>query len=196
MLENDGRCRVLRKCHKYLRSIGRYDIINARVDRKLAFLESLVPDHNFGPIPPTGQGNNRRVRMNARFKNILDILTKKNKVKRFPEPPNKKYINDNEQVDEFYKSFEWRKLRYKILAKYGRKCMACGTTTGQIHVDHIKPLRRYWHLRLVEDNLQILCEDCNHGKGSWDETDWRPKSPLPRKKLPKELTDLLEEGNE
>ena len=22
-------------------------------------------------------------------------------------------------------------------------------------------------------NLQILCHECNHGKGNWDQTDWR-----------------------
>lgn len=29
-------------------------------------------------------------------------------------------------------------------------------------------------LALSMDNLQVLCGDCNHGKGNWDVTDWRP----------------------
>ena len=52
--------------------------------------------------------------------------------------------------------------------------MCCGSA-DKIRGDHIKPIRRYWNLRLDPDNIQILCEECNHGKGSWDETDFRSK---------------------
>jgi 5-methylcytosine-specific restriction endonuclease McrA len=52
------------------------------------------------------------------------------------------------------------------------KCMCCGSTE-RIVVDHIKPRRKYPQLALDFDNLQVLCVDCNHGKGSDDETDWR-----------------------
>jgi 5-methylcytosine-specific restriction endonuclease McrA len=77
---------------------------------------------------------------------------------------------------EFLKSYEWRSLRMKVLKNLGRKCSCCGATpeTGSVmHVDHIKPRRKYPELALEESNLQVLCEDCNHGKGNWDETDWR-----------------------
>ena len=82
----------------------------------------------------------------------------------------------NEKVAAFYRSYEWRKLRVKVLEKYGARCLCCGATRRsgvQIHVDHIKSLRKNWHLRLEFDNLQVLCEICNHGKGNWSETDWR-----------------------
>lgn len=46
----------------------------------------------------------------------------------------------------------------------------------RIVVDHIKPISKHWHLRLDPDNLQVLCNDCNKGKGAWDETDYRPQS--------------------
>jgi len=75
------------------------------------------------------------------------------------------------QIKRFYLSYEWRKQRYLTLKKYGRRCMACGETKGKMHVDHIKPVRKYWELRLDPANLQVLCEACNHGKGNWDETD-------------------------
>ncbi len=42
-----------------------------------------------------------------------------------------------------------------------------------MHVDHIKPRRKYPELALSRSNLQVLCNLCNHGKGNWDETDWR-----------------------
>lgn len=44
----------------------------------------------------------------------------------------------------------------------------------KIVVDHIKPLSKFWHLRLERSNLQVLCDECNMGKGAWDETDHRP----------------------
>lgn len=88
---------------------------------------------------------------------------------------------ENDKVTAFYKSYEWRRLRYTIIKQYGPTCMACGATNKVIHVDHIKPLRKYWHLRLESTNLQVLCEECNHGKGNWDETDFRPK----KRKIPR-----------
>lgn len=82
-----------------------------------------------------------------------------------------------DKVKRFYEGFEWRRLRYSILKKYGFRCLACGRSPEDgavIHVDHIKPLRKNWDLRLDPDNLQPLCDWCNHGKGNWDESDLRP----------------------
>ena len=79
----------------------------------------------------------------------------------------------------FYDSRDWQELRYKALKKYGRKCSCCGKTQADgavLHVDHIKPRSKYPELALDINNLQILCEDCNLGKGAWDDTDFRPTS--------------------
>jgi hypothetical protein len=78
---------------------------------------------------------------------------------------------------EFLNTYEWRRVRMQALKKYGPKCMCCGATPANgavMNVDHIKPRRFYPELALDVDNLQILCHDCNHGKGNWDMTDWRP----------------------
>ena len=84
--------------------------------------------------------------------------------------------------DDFYYSWEWRTLRMEILKASGRRCQCCGATpsdTGldgkkvRLVVDHIKPLSKFWSLRLERSNLQVLCDECNQGKGAWDETDWR-----------------------
>lgn len=83
------------------------------------------------------------------------------------------------QLDAFYVSREWRLIRYKALKRYGKTCHVCGAVPDDgvlIVVDHIKPVRHFWGLRLNIDNLQILCEPCNLGKGSWDKTDHRPRS--------------------
>lgn len=83
-------------------------------------------------------------------------------------------ISLEETQAEFMKSDVWYQLRYKVFTVYGRKCMCCGKRYN-LDVDHIKPKSRYPELIADFNNLQILCRDCNYGKGNWDETDWRPK---------------------
>jgi 5-methylcytosine-specific restriction endonuclease McrA len=76
----------------------------------------------------------------------------------------------------FFDSPEWKETRYKALLKYGRRCACCSATpqTGAIiQVDHIKPRSKYPSLALDLNNLQVLCKDCNMGKGTWDRTDFR-----------------------
>ena len=90
----------------------------------------------------------------------------------------KKVAGMDPNTDAFLSSYEWRKLRMQAIIKYERKCMCCGATpdTGVvIHVDHIKPRKLFPELALELDNLQVLCHECNHGKGNWDQTDWRPE---------------------
>ena len=75
----------------------------------------------------------------------------------------------------FYRSWEWKKLRYQILCERGPKCECCGAQPidgVRLVVDHIKSVRHHWHLRLDKANCQVLCNDCNMGKGSDDSTDW------------------------
>lgn len=77
---------------------------------------------------------------------------------------------------EFLSTYEWRKLRMKALIKYGPKCQCCGATPDDgavMNVDHVKPRKLWPSLAMDINNLQILCHDCNHGKGNWDQTDWR-----------------------
>lgn len=44
-----------------------------------------------------------------------------------------------------------------------------------MQVDHIQPLSKYPELALVEDNLQVLCKDCNMGKSNQYADDFRAK---------------------
>jgi hypothetical protein len=79
-------------------------------------------------------------------------------------------------TDAFLSTYEWRRVRMVALKKYGSRCQCCGATpaTGAVmNVDHIKPRKIFPDLALEVANLQVLCHDCNHGKGNWDMTDWR-----------------------
>jgi 5-methylcytosine-specific restriction endonuclease McrA len=93
------------------------------------------------------------------------------------------------EISLFYKSAGWRKLRYKTLLRYGPQCMCCGSKKGPFNVDHIKPVKKYWHLRFDPNNTQVLCELCNLGKGSWDETDFRVKTDTEKLAALRDLSD-------
>jgi len=81
------------------------------------------------------------------------------------------------QAQKFYQTHEWTSAKQQILQLYGLECMACNATPkggAVIVVDHIRPLRFYWGLRLDLNNLQVLCSKCNRQKGSQSEIDLRP----------------------
>ena len=78
--------------------------------------------------------------------------------------------------DHFLASYEWRRVRMQVLKRDGAKCACCGATPADdkvMNVDHIKPRKHHPELALDLNNLQVLCDVCNHGKGNWDQTDWR-----------------------
>jgi 5-methylcytosine-specific restriction endonuclease McrA len=87
-------------------------------------------------------------------------------------------------TDAFLLTYEWRKVRMEALKKYGARCQCCGITPSHgavMNVDHIKPRKLFPHLALDINNLQVLCHECNHGKGNWDMTDWREVAESPVK---------------
>lgn len=83
--------------------------------------------------------------------------------------------------DAFLLTYEWRRVRMVALKRYGARCQCCGAGPADgavMNVDHIKPRRLFPELALDIENLQVLCNECNHGKGNWDQTDWRtPEAP-------------------
>lgn len=84
-----------------------------------------------------------------------------------------------ETAERFYRSYQWRKLRVAALEanreRYGMlACECCGMIdTSPFHVDHIYPRSTHPDLALDPDNLQVLCDDCNIGKGTGYTTNWR-----------------------
>jgi hypothetical protein len=75
----------------------------------------------------------------------------------------------------FYTGRKWRVVRYATLLQQGNWCRCCGARPPQaeLHVDHIVPRSidpsKAWDLL----NTQVLCRDCNLGKGNGDSRDWR-----------------------
>jgi 5-methylcytosine-specific restriction endonuclease McrA len=56
-----------------------------------------------------------------------------------------------------------------------KRCLACGRLSKDVilNVDHVPPRRLYPELALAIENLQVLCAQCNQGKGNKDATDRR-----------------------
>jgi len=99
---------------------------------------------------------------------------------------NKQKKPKNVKANEFYKSWEWKRLRYEVLRERGARCECCGITAmdhplGYVVVDHIKPASIFPALRMERTNLQILCNDCNMGKSKNYHDDWRPETATPDK---------------
>ena len=85
-------------------------------------------------------------------------------------------LRTNPTKDEFLNSYEWRVVRMRVLKRDGAKCQCCGASAkdgSRMNVDHIKPRILFPQLALDMNNLQVLCDACNHGKSNWDMTDWR-----------------------
>jgi len=86
--------------------------------------------------------------------------------------------------ENFTSTPEWRKLRFEVLKESNGQCCLCGRSAREhgvvLHVDHIKPKSLWPDLALAKSNLQVLCEDCNMGKGNRDDTDWRAATPIDR----------------
>lgn len=117
-----------------------------------------------------------RKRQRVELANKLGIKVKETRHQ--TKLPSQQVAGVDVTTTEFLSTYEWRKTRMVALKKYGARCQCCGATpaTGAvINVDHIKPRKLFPHLALDVDNLQVLCHECNHGKGNWDQTDWRKK---------------------
>lgn len=87
---------------------------------------------------------------------------------------NRKLIDNYFDIvgDKFLDNPEWKQLSAKIIEKYGERCVCCGAfpTPNKkviIEVDHIKPRKTHPELAWDVNNLQVLCSDCNSGKGDW-----------------------------
>ena len=81
----------------------------------------------------------------------------------------------NKTINEtraFYKSSEWQDCRVAFLQGKTHICNICqcdlsAPNAPAMNIDHIKPVKYYWHLRVDHANLQIACENCNRRKSNF-----------------------------
>ena len=63
----------------------------------------------------------------------------------------KQIPSGNAKRRAFYASRPWRSARYEALKRHGGKCQAYGRGAADgvvVCIDHIRPLRKFWELRL------------------------------------------------
>lgn len=111
------------------------------------------------------------------------IQLRKSQIARDAEQRQRQYAEEraaNGGAVDFFNSNTWQRLRFEVLAESEGCCVLCGRSYREhqvaLEVDHIKPRSRFPNLALDKDNLQVLCFDCNRGKGNRDTTDWRPQN--------------------
>jgi 5-methylcytosine-specific restriction endonuclease McrA len=86
-----------------------------------------------------------------------------------------------------YMANRYHQVRQKIIDRLGGRCMRCGSSDGNLHLDHkdaSKKTMRASDLHSVNDkkfekevkNLQILCADCHKNKTKED-WDYSPQTP-------------------
>lgn len=113
--------------------------------------------------------NAERAKSGLAFLNVKQLRSKKQSER-----------DKGKQRPSFYRTETWKRLRYEALRKSEGRCMCCGVSPEQgatLRVDHIKSIRRFPELKADPTNLQVLCNDCNWGKGGNDATDWRSQDP-------------------
>ena len=93
---------------------------------------------------------------------VAEFLSRGGKIQTVDIP---KQIVSEKELKSFYQSKDWLEARKQVLSELTHMCPVCGSENHLV-VDHIKPLRYFWDLRLDNDNLQILCNDCNIEKSS------------------------------
>lgn len=139
----------------------------------------------------TGQNFQELISRDHKLRRVANAAPKSNhpKPNYLPGIPSASTLERD--IKAFYASWEWKRLSFDVKQERGRTCECCGAKAPKvtIHTDHIKPIRKYWHLRLDRTNLQVLCEDCNMGKGSRDETDFRALNALDTAPFESELSD-------
>lgn len=99
------------------------------------------------------------------------MLTRDGYCSKHIEQKNKRHaIYDRESRDKdaaaFYRTAAWRAARDESMRKHFGLCQDClekGEIKDAEMVHHVKPLREYPELALVQSNLRPLCNQC-HGK--------------------------------
>ena len=78
------------------------------------------------------------------------------------------YNKGRDDIDRFYGSSAWRKLRNLFIERNPLcvRCEAEGVSRPATVADHIKPMREYPELALDTNNLRALCHECHNSVGA------------------------------
>jgi 5-methylcytosine-specific restriction endonuclease McrA len=80
-------------------------------------------------------------------------------------------------MDDLYKSDAWKNATANQRREFISKVQADKRMEKERLVEEDRKKKRaekmFPSLALEIKNLQILCHECNHGKGNWNQTDWR-----------------------
>lgn len=110
-----------------------------------------------------------------RRKRVSKSLIEKRKSYQIVDPGVPVQQVDNVSFEErhnFYWTKEWVQLSNMFKHRNDRgHCEVCGRkwfsdVDTERNVDHIKPIKYFWELRLDYDNLQMCCSECNREKGN------------------------------
>jgi 5-methylcytosine-specific restriction endonuclease McrA len=173
-------CHVLMSIGKYANSSGWCFFNQGKLAKELGIARKSV-NRAVANLAKRGYITKRDIndgKPGSRLQSICQyqLIFKEHEVKEKSLTPTKAPSED--KIKEFYDSDEWKRsrVRYQALKEADGRCQCCGASRKdgvRLVVDHIKPVRKHWEQRLDPDNMQVLCDECNRGKASWDETDWR-----------------------
>jgi 5-methylcytosine-specific restriction endonuclease McrA len=164
---------AVKNWHDLAERLERYFGLSRSADQGVrGFCFDVMESRGWVPPKPSEKKKEKHV-----IHQVLSDKRSKNTLRRVTAVANEDLVS-KQDCHKFYKSEEWLRVRKLILSYYGERCMACSKSKSDgvsIHVDHIKPLKRYWALRLDVGNLQVLCAACNKAKASNSEIDLRPR---------------------
>ncbi|WP_078392089.1 HNH endonuclease [Shouchella patagoniensis] len=86
----------------------------------------------------------------------------------------KRYTEENKSYNAFYKSPQWIGMREAVKRRDKGLCVKCQMQKRLVPmaiVDHIRPLKDDWSLRLNPENLQSLCHACHNIKTARENAD-------------------------
>jgi hypothetical protein len=94
--------------------------------------------------------------------------------------PTGDYPSSHAEYNSFRDSDEWRKAARAFRALLKEKnepnrCSFPGCGATPVHIDHIRPVIRFWSKRLDLSNFQLMCNKHKWEKGNKIETDFRPE---------------------
>lgn len=75
--------------------------------------------------------------------------------------PVRRWRYAGKQVDPFYLSYAWKRVRLYVLLRDNYRCQVCGKRWANT-VHHLKPRLEHRELALCADNLEAVCGVCHN----------------------------------